>query len=288
MTSSNEAIKIKEESIERRISRFWKFCIFLIVLGFAVGILGIFIFEMNGKDEFEKFGNFSAGTVASIWSLAGIVLIYIAFLGQKLELLYQKEELQLNRKELEENRKVMTEQKREFELQNKTLQKQSFENLFFQLIRNYSDIVNSMFYKSSVETSTGKDYFKSVYNELLRLKSNWDDRTAANEEERINIAFMEFYEKFEGELGNYFRNLYYILKCINTSDSEDKKMYSNILRAQLTNYQLALLFYDCLSDFGRDHFKELAEKYEIFKYLPDELLIKREHRKLVKEPDKNL
>lgn len=180
-----------------------------------------------------------------------------------------------------DNINVMNEQKKEFELQNKTLRKQSFENLFFQLIRNYSDIVNSMVYKSSDETSKGKDYFKFVYNDFLKMKSIWDDRNAKNEEDRINLAFTEFYARFEGELGNYFRNLYYILKCINTSDSEDKKMYSNIVRAQLTNHQLALLFYDCISDFGKDNFKLLAEEYEIYKYLPDELLIKTEHREFI-------
>lgn len=160
---------------------FGNFVFFLIILGFGVAILGIYIFEMSGKDEFEKFGNFSAGTVASIWSLAGIILIYIAFLGQKLELLYQKEELQQNRKKLEETRKVMSEQKKEFELQNETLKNQSFENLFFQLIRNYSEIVNSMAINVVDGPKTGKDYLNFVYDEFLKKKSNWDDKKTANE-----------------------------------------------------------------------------------------------------------
>lgn len=100
------------------------------------------------------------------------------------------------------------------------------------------------------------------------------------------LYLREFYAGFESALANYFRNMYYIFKCINISDMKDKKMCSNIIRAQLTNYQLALLFYDCISYLGKDIFRVFAEKYGIFKYLPDELLIKPDHRDFIKESGK--
>ena len=48
--------------------------------------------------------------------------------------------------------------------------------------------------------------------------------------------------------------------------------YICILRAQLSDYELGLLCYNCLSDNGRDKFKPLIEKYALFNNLRDKVL----------------
>ena len=44
------------------------------------------------------------------------------------------------------------------------------------------------------------------------------------------------------------------------------------IRDRLSSYELALLFYNCLSSVGIDKFKPLIEKYEILENMDFELL----------------
>lgn len=48
--------------------------------------------------------------------------------------------------------------------------------------------------------------------------------------------------------------------------------YASIVRATLSQYELVLLFYNCLSSNGKEKFKPLIEKYAIFNNLRVELL----------------
>jgi hypothetical protein len=71
----------------------------------------------------------------------------------------------------------------------------------------------------------------------------------------INLNFN--YKPFSGHasrLGHYFRHLYLIVKSVvfnNTLDTDEKKMvYLRILRAQLSNHEQIMLFYNWLSNYG--------------------------------------
>ncbi|MBK8344630.1 MAG: hypothetical protein IPL12_15845 [Bacteroidetes bacterium] len=43
-------------------------------------------------------------------------------------------------------------------------------------------------------------------------------------------------------MGHYFRNLYHIIKYIDNSNIENKRTYTNFVRAQLSSHELALIF----------------------------------------------
>lgn len=84
---------------------------------------------------------------------------------------------------------------------------------------------------------------------------------------------------------HYFRHLYRIIKFVNETpllpDSfDDRYQYTSMVRAQLSKYELVWLFYNCLSDNGKDKFKPLIEKYALLKNLRFELLAKPEHENL--------
>lgn len=57
------------------------------------------------------------------------------------------------------------------------------------------------------------------------------------------------------------------------SPFEKKYEYVAILRSTLSRYELVWLFYNCLSEYGKDKFKPLVEKYALLKNLRLELLI---------------
>jgi hypothetical protein len=102
-----------------------------------------------------------------------------------------------------------------------------------------------------------------------------------DERERINRVYLAFYRQNEADLGHYFRTLYNLVKFVDRSEIPDKKLYTNLIRAQLSSIELALLFYNCLSDLGREKFKPLVEKYSLLKTLPRaKLLNPTDHERL--------
>lgn len=52
------------------------------------------------------------------------------------------------------------------------------------------------------------------------------------------------------------------------------------MRAQLSAFELALLFYNCLSEYGRDKFKPLVEEFGLLKNMRRGLLFEEAHQGL--------
>lgn len=78
-------------------------------------------------------------------------------------------------------------------------------------------------------------------------------------------------------MGHYFRNLYHIVKFVDNSDLENKKTYTNFVRAQLSSFELVLIFYNCLSDKGSEKFKPLVEEYSLLKNMNTDLVFNQKH-----------
>ncbi|WP_289039616.1 putative phage abortive infection protein [uncultured Zobellia sp.] len=243
------------------------------------------------------FGD-SFGAINSLFSglaLGGI--IYTIFL--------QKKELTLQRKELKNTRK-------EFTIQNKTLRLQRFENTFFNLLSLHHQILDSIDFdiqrkkmmdggiktlSRAIEngfeyetiTLKGRDVFKERYEKML---SEFDN------EEDLNSNYLKFYESVQTDFGHYFRNLYRIIKLVDetefhthielgTSPNDTKYIdlisysspnhdtryrYTSMIRAQLSDYELLWLFYNCLSENGIEKFKPYIEKYSLLKNIPKDKL----------------
>ena len=103
----------------------------------------------------------------------------------------------------------------------------------------------------------------------------------ASDDDSLTTActtYLEFYDAHQEEIGHYFRHLYHIIKFVKTSDIDDKRRYTDFVRAQLSSFELALLFYNGLSAHGREKFKPLIEEFALFKNLPSKILLKRTHR----------
>jgi hypothetical protein len=92
---------------------------------------------------------------------------------------------------------------------------------------------------------------------------------------RINKIYKQIYSKFDTDFGHYFRNLYRIVKTIDSrqfvedaiEDYKIKYNYTSILRSQLSDVELQWLFFNCLSEYGYKKFKPLIEKYSLLKNL---------------------
>lgn len=160
-------------------------------------------------------------------------------------------------------------------------------------------------------TVTSRDVFKRTYNffnELLNrafvmkklrqeayeaaLKKTNTNATVTppqitlkNDNEILEMVYIAIYKKLDSDLGHYFRNLYRIIKIIEEQDFKEEEKwkvaklkydYASIVRAQLSDYEVYLLFYNGLI-FGKEKFKPLMEKYTLLKILAhrkEDLLLK--------------
>jgi len=204
-----------------------------------------------------------------------------AFAGVIIALVMQKRELELQRMELEQTREELKGQKEQLRLQNETFRQQNFESTFFQLIRLHHDIVDALQLRDGKGNNwTGRIVFEILYdkyrNHYTRSLEKSDPKNLLS---AINQAYLEFHHHHKALTGHYFRLLYNIIKFVHNSEISKKKLYTNLVRAQLSSNELLLLFYNCLSELGTEKFRPLVEEHNLLKNMPRENLIDQEHLK---------
>jgi hypothetical protein len=92
-----------------------------------------------------------------------------------------------------------------------------------------------------------------------------------------------FFGGHQYRLGHYFRHFFQTVRYIDSQpnwlmDNDEKKENIKMLRAQMSNYEQALLFLNSLSSLGRDweyedKYGELITKYELIKNLPKNFVL---------------
>ena len=165
----------------------------------------------------------------------------------------------------------------------------SFENTFFQMLQMQQMITNNLFLRgifytrdasSPLRELKGREIFSFIYEMVDDDKMQFLNGSVIQGGIKDNIAHLgvDFFSKTDNLsfLDHYFRHLYRIIKFVDDTtiiESKTKKYeYICILRAQLSDYELGFLFYNCLSDNGREKFKPLIEKYALFNNLRDKVL----------------
>jgi hypothetical protein len=175
----------------------------------------------------------------------------------------QREELALQRQELAETRVVFT--------------REQFESTFFQLVAMHEKVTNGMALRAgAAEDRRGRGCFPEL---LQRLEETYHrhDIAEADEERRIIAVFAGFYQDYEYMLGPYFRVLYNVLRYVDESRVADKKIYANLVRAQLSSHELALLFYSAAFHPHGVGMRRYLGRYKLLKHLPVERLIRPSH-----------
>ncbi len=196
------------------------------------------------------------------------------------------------------------------EQQKDYLKKQRFEDTFFRLLDNHQRIVDAMdiiSYKPDIKEITSaevhhkeekknarviaskRDCFKKMFDRIDKIQRKNSRNTSI---EQVMLSYNEVQDKYKSDLHHYFRFLYHTLKFIKNSDiaEAEKFRYACILRATLSPYELAMLFYNGLHRYGSSHFKPLLEEYSFLKNLniDEEIVIDKihwdEYHPLVKAP----
>lgn len=267
----------------------------LIGIGMLLLVFGIIVFilatHFSTKSEidtskYSEFGDYFGGVIGAIWSLAGVILFYVALEEQRNDikisqkaLSKQIEEFELQRTELEETREVFKEQSETFKIQR-------FENTFFQLINLYNVIVGNLHGTSGAEKIDKKNV---LTNYAIKLSLEYDNYLKTFEQDEfgsfeitheisptslqdveslVSDTYLTFhFQTTKQLLSNYFRTVYHIFKFVHQSSllrDEEKQFYATIIRAQLSSDELFLIFYNALQDgLGYPNFLFLIKKFDI-------------------------
>ena len=236
----------------------------VIVLWWSVGVLLPGSWLVSSSEERARFGD-AFGAVNALFS-------GLAFAGLIWAILLQRQELEYQREELISTRGELAAQRAQMEVQNETLRRQSFENTFFQLVRLHHEIASSIEVRDGAATLRGPDAFEFLYGQF-RIELGQRAGRDGTVNERLADGYRRFYSAHQNALGHYFRNLYNIIKFVDRSRVADKRLYTNLVRAQVSAAELLLLFYNCLSDLGSEKFKPLVERYGLLKTVPRERLV---------------
>lgn len=252
-----------------------------VILAIVGGVIALWILSWLGIIVFIDEPT-NRGVFGDMFGAVNSLFSGLAFAGLIVTLLFQKEELKLQRDELAETRKELNSQKLEFQEQNKTMKRQRFENTFFNMLSLQQEIVTNF---SCVNNKyNGREVFEHMY---IKAVINYRGRYHGIEEILKRYGLTAYLNLSEiTRFNHYFRHLYHIFKYIDTSDLiEDKERYeyASIVRSQLSDYELVMLFYNCLTqkdnEIEENKFKPLIEKYAIFNNLRKDLLAKEEHLK---------
>ena len=250
-------------------------------------------------DVFGHFGAFIGGLLGAFFSLAGIYLLILNLRSQ--ENYTKKQQIESRFFELlkihRENTKELTIQEKSGKEIFKWLQKELF--ICFQVIYEFKerksielqiDEIINIAYISFYYGAVGKYSSRIVFNLLQYLKKDDFIKDLLDEfetrKEELSNGFP--YKVFDGHqirLGHYFRHLFQTVKYINNQPAnilsfEEKYQYIKTLRAQFTNQEQVVFFFNSLSSLGKkwekddkcDTNNQLITKYNLIKNIPMEYI----------------
>lgn len=122
--------------------------------------------------------------------------------------------------------------------------------------------------------------------------SEYFDESFEFHQNLIRVAYLKTHEISNNGFSHYFRNLYHIYRFLdeaeNLTDSE-KKRYSRIIRAQLSNEELLATLYNCLAprtahqEFGFPKMLRLVREYDILQNIDQRSVLHPIHLRMIKE-----
>lgn len=111
-------------------------------------------------------------------------------------------------------------------------------------------------------------------------KDKWGKMNKMDIPKRLKSIYGLFFLKYHYAVGHYFRHLYHILKFIDDFEKSNKgldnisKKYIDFIQAQMSSYELMLLFYNSLS---YPKLLDLIIKYDFLENLAEEDLVLKSH-----------
>lgn len=271
---AKELSELKQKSVPQEEPRYWlatalpKILIFIAILSILATILvfGIYFnayFDGSIATEHAKwgtFGDFVGGTLNSIFGLLGLVALLFT-------IVLQSRELQLARQEFKKSANSSQEK-------SNTFKRQQFENTFFHLLNLHNNFVNSLELRETFVLESiirGRECLAKCY-EIFKEK-NYFERYAPIKVKGLpqiqqEIIFENTFKEFLVDIKTHYQlhvEHYFVHLCqmveflgkdetqvfLSESGTEDKKAkqrYMSIILSQLSDAEMTLLFFYCISN----------------------------------------
>ncbi|MNJ36094.1 hypothetical protein D3C77_308670 [compost metagenome] len=265
--NSYEAYLTGGWQMNSKISLRWCVLVVVVIVG---GYVGYYIFLYSGfpSQGWSELKGVRSGTFGDAFGALNALFSGLAFSGVLITLLLQRNDM----KEAKE--------------QNF---KQQVESRFYSLLSLQQNIVQSFDLHhgegGSQVVYSGRDCFR-VWSDFFRKRYNASNDISLHlsEKARVVQAYKALISEYRGDLGLYFRSLHSIFLFIYSSDQVevDKSQYALVLRSFLSDFELVVLFYNCIAG-GGANFSRFAKKYALFENLDIGLLADVKHISLVGE-----
>lgn len=277
----------------------WTWTTWLAFLLVLLGLILLIVFSLSSsfndwswvlKPELaNNFGGLVGGVIGSIFSLAGIFLLYETIIKQ--QKLFNLQQFESKFFELVRYHRENVE-KMKYRLPLKSEEEYVEGAAFFvevvseieELYKKISRINQEFDEEKIIEISVQVHYFgvsKTILSTLKSALSNYDSKAIEKIIDKLRTEKTKYDSKIvrygghQHRLGHYLRHLSQIVTLADTADFLDqhqKEGYVNFLRAQLTEYELKFFFYNSLSRYGKNwEQKGYITKYKLIKNLPQEL-----------------
>ncbi len=272
---------------------------FIIIAAIAIIIVyGSYIFNFHNhtisksSGDWGTFGDFIGGTLNPTLAFLSLLAILQTIRIQSKELAKSSEALELSKEELAKSSIALIEQSNSLKIQN-------FETTFFNMINLHNEMVKNisliklsrarmdinggnypvyMIHGIPVAVKEDNDFSgKKALSKLFEILNVFIKDNHKKDDSNIIALFNQFYLEHHELINNYFLNIYQILNFINTNNAlkskckedqiKNQKTYSDIFRAQLSTYELALLLMYSLYKFNNKDLFPLLVKFEIMENL---------------------
>lgn len=184
--------------------------------------------------------------------------------------------------------------------QYKYMVKEQFDHAFYEMLSIHENITDSLRLEVVEQVpangtvtnqreevvKTGRAVFRFMYEDMTVYEDEIVGKyTFANKKQYVGLkglfeGHQDPYPIYETNhnvsgLDHYFRQLYSTIKMIKENEDIDfdtKYYYTSILRSTLSQYELIMLYHNCLSSNGKDRFKPLVEEFAILNNIREDLL----------------
>jgi hypothetical protein len=230
--------------------------------------------RLNTWEERAFFGDMF-GAISSLFS-------GLAFAGLIVSIILQTRQISLQNIELERTQTELRDQRSQIMLQNRAIDQQRFENTFFEFLNYHNNMLTTMSISVEQRTFNAREIFKKLYQDIVvGFKENPTTGDFKEQLIQIDTVYEKVYASYRYDMDQYFYGLYNIIHFVDQSRSvTNKDFYIEFIRSQLSDYELFILFYYCLSKRGLYKFKPLIENHNLLKYMPADGVVFSEHQQL--------
>jgi len=216
---------------------------YLVMLLWDVSFLNLFDKAREGV-----FGD-SFGTLNTLFS-------GLAFSGVLITLMFQ-------RKDLSETRKQIA--------------SQQVESQFYNMLSQQQEVVRGLDLQSREDNEViarGRDCFREWHENLQSMYKDIGKNQKLRDPYALSYGCL--FEVHKSDLGLYYRSLYSVFRYIERCGHDDAKEFGRILRSLLSDYELVLIFYNCLTERG-ENFKRFVYQHGLFDNIDPTLLLSKHH-----------